>query len=400
VNNRIVVVGGGFAGFWAAVAARRVAPARVDIVLVSREPMLQMRPRLYEVEPKTLQIDLLPLLQRVGVRFKRGEASALDDGTRTLILDNGQEISYSRLIAATGSTMRRPPVAGANAAYSIDTVHEAIAFDRRLDEVVCRGGDPTLAVLGAGFTGIELTLELRDRIAYHGTQELAERARILLLDRADVVGPELGDGPRPVIEAALAEARVELRLGATVIALGRDTVELADGETIRTDAVILTTGMAASEFARNIPGDRDGLGRIVVGPSLRAPAAREVFVAGDAAAVDGGDGHAVLQSCQHALQLGRFAGENAARDLVGLPMIPYFQPPYITCLDLGRSGAVFTRGWARTVELTGAEAKAMKRRINTEVIYPPADATREALLRLSSVDPALQRRPSAMHCKR
>lgn len=358
--------------------------------------MLQMRPRLYEVEPKTLQINLLPLLQRVGVRFKRGEASALDHGARTLILDNGQEISYSRLVAATGSAMRRPPVAGADAAYSIDTVHEAIAFDRRLDEVVCGGADPTLAVVGAGFTGIELTLELRDRIAHHGTQELAERARILLIDRADVVGPELGDGPRPVIEAALAEARVELRLGATVTALGRDTVELTDGETMRADAVILTTGMAASEFVRNIPGDRDRLGRIVVGRSLRAPAAREVFVAGDAAAVDGGDGHSVLQSCQHALQLGRFAGENAARDLVGLPTIPYLQPPYITCLDLGRSGAVFTRGWERTVELTGAEAKAMKRRINTEVIYPPADATREALLTLSSVDPALQRLPSAM----
>src|SRR6266566_7912576 len=68
-----------------------------------------------------------------------------------------------------------------------------------------------------------------------------------------------------------------------------------------------------------------------------------------------GDGHLVLQSCQHALQLGRFAGENAARDLIGVPTIPYVQPPYVTCLDLGRSGAVFTRGWERTVELTGAE---------------------------------------------
>jgi NADH dehydrogenase len=150
--------------------------------------------------------------------------------------------------------------------------------------------------------------------------------------------------------------------------------------------------MVAAGFARNVPGERDELGRVAVDRSLRAPAAPGVFVAGDAAAADGGDGHVVLQSCQHALQLGRFAGENAARDLIGLPTVPYEQPPYITCLDLGRSGAVFTRGWERTVELTGAEAKARKRRINTEVIYPPRDATREELLTLSSLDLARQRR--------
>jgi hypothetical protein len=124
------------------------------------------------------------------------------------------------------------------------------------------------------------------------------------------------------------------------------------------------------------------------------PAARDIFVAGDAAAADG-HGQMVLQSCQHALQLGRYAGENAARDLIGLPTIPYLQPPYITCLDLGRSGAVFTRGWERKVELTGAEAKAVKRRINTGVIYPPHDATREELLALSNLDLALQRWPPA-----
>ena len=54
VSRRIVVVGGGFAGFWAAVAARRVAPAKVDVVMVSREATMQMRPRLYEANPGEL----------------------------------------------------------------------------------------------------------------------------------------------------------------------------------------------------------------------------------------------------------------------------------------------------------------------------------------------------------
>jgi NADH dehydrogenase len=109
-------------------------------------------------------------------------------------------------------------------------------------------------------------------------------------------------------------------------------------------------------------------------------------VAGDAAAADTGDGHRTLQSCQHAGQLGRVAGENAARDLLGLPLIPYTQLRYVTCLDLGRSGAVVTEGWERRVEKTGGEAKAMKRMINTQIIYPPANGGAEALLAGSSID--------------
>src|SRR5205814_10735306 len=98
--------------------------------------------------------------------------------------------------------------------------------------------------------------------------------------------------------------------------------------------------------------------------------------------------------------LGRFAGENAARDLIGLPTIPYVQPPYVTCLDLGRSGAVFTRGWERRVELSGAEAKPVKRRINREIIYPTIDDTREDLLAISGVEPDLQRRPTQVSQRR
>ena len=391
-DPRIVVVGGGFAGFWAAVAARRVTPKRLEIVLVSREPRLQIRPRLYEADPVSLQVDLLPLLDRIDVGFNRAEATGVDLAAGVLELNGRQSVDYSRLVVATGSRIRRPPIPGANEAYAIDTVSEAIAFDQALACVVARGVNPIIAVIGAGFTGIELSLELRDRIRRHGSEAQAEEAKILLFDRAAAVGPELGPRPRPVIQAALTAARVELRLGVTVTRLSRNRVLLADGDTIAADAVVLTTGMAAAQFVQNIPDTRDELGRIIVDQFLRAPHARKVFVAGDAAAVDGGDGHIVLQSCQHALQLGRFAGENAARDLLGLPLIPYVQPPYITCLDLGRSGAVFTRGWERVVERTGEEAKAVKRRINTETIYPPHDATAAELIRMSSVDVAMQRR--------
>jgi NADH:quinone reductase (non-electrogenic) len=220
----------------------------------------------------------------------------------------------------------------------------------------------------------------------HGADGVAERLRIVLIDRAETIGPELGPGPRPEIEAALAAAGVELRLGAAVRALAADRVNFADDSVLAADAVVLATGMAASPFAAQVPGARDELGRVVVDTALRAPAAPEVFVAGDAAAADTGDGHRTLQSCQHAGQLGRVAGENAARDLLGLSPVPYTQLRYVTCLDLGRSGAVITQGWERRVEKTDKEGKAVKRLINTQVIYPPADGTAEALLASSSTN--------------
>lgn len=393
--DAILVVGGGFAGFWAAMAARRVAGDRATVTLVSREPVLQMRPRLYEARPDTLGVELLPLLAAAGIRFVAGDACGLDAVGRAVALRSGDQLRYDRLVVATGSRMRRPPVPGADAAHSIDTQREAVALDRRLREIARTVAEPRIAIVGAGFTGVELALEMRDRLAAHGGAGLGERARIVLLDRADAVGPELGPGPRAQIEAALADARVELRLAGTVTELAADRVGLADGTVIDAQAVVVTTGMVAAPFVAAVPGERDALGRLVVDRTLQAPAAPGIFVAGDSAAADTGDGHLALQSCQHALQTGRFAGENAARDLLGLPLLPYTQLRYVTCLDLGRSGAVLTQGWDRTVAQAGPETKALKQRINREVIYPPAGASGALLLALSSTDPADQRPPAA-----
>lgn len=395
-SGTIIVIGSGFAGFWAALAARRVAGDAAEILMIAPEPHLQMRPRLYEAAPETLGVDLLPLLDSVGVGFRAGEVVAIDADRRTVTLADGAELAFARLIVATGSRMRRPPVPGADLAWSIDTQPEAIAFDRRLADIVATARPARIAIVGAGFSGIELALELRDRLAAHGAGHLAEAARILLIDRADAVGAELGAGPRPVIEAALAAAGVELRLGASVAGLSATHVDFADGERLDADAVVLTTGMVASPLTALVPGTRDPIGRVLVDDHLRAPDAPAIFVTGDAAAALTGDGegHRTLQSCQHALQLGRFAGENAARDLLGEPLIPYVQARYVTCLDLGRAGAVLTEGWDREVRMTGEEAGALKRRINQVVIYPPAGVLGETLLALSDTDPAKQMLPA------
>ena len=162
-NREILILGGGFAGFWAALAAKRFAGSRADVTLLSRAPMLEIRPRLYEANPETLSIDLLPLLRTVDVTFTRGAAIRLDAAAKAVTLATGERLRYDRVVVATGSRMRRPPVPGAEAAFSVDTQDEAIGFDRRLAAIARDVAAPTIAVVGAGFTGIELALELRER---------------------------------------------------------------------------------------------------------------------------------------------------------------------------------------------------------------------------------------------
>jgi NADH dehydrogenase len=340
-----------------------------------------MRPRLFEADPETLHTELDALLTTAGVRFVQGEAESLALQAHEIRLASGQALVFDRLVVATGSVMRRPSLPGAESAFSIDTQADAVALDARL--AACAWGDtPTIAIVGAGFTGIELALNLRDRLARHAGREAGERAHIILIDQAREVGPELGAGPRPAIEAALAAARVDLRLDTRVSGMTGEEIRLANGAVIAADAVVLCTGLQAAPFLRHLPGARDTLGRIRVDSHLGIADAPGIFLAGDAAWAATEPGHSTLMSCQHAMPLGKVAGENAARSLLGQPLLDYAQPRYSTCLDLGRSGAVLTMGWDRQVQATGEEAKAIKRQINTQLIYLP-EGSREALLQAS-----------------
>ncbi|NUP29628.1 MAG: dehydrogenase, partial [Nocardia sp.] len=121
------------------------------------------------------------------------------------------------------------------------------------------------------------------------------------------------------------------------------------------------------------------LGRLEVDERLRVVGVPGVYAAGDTAAAPAGSGQQVLQCCQHALQLGKFAGHNAAADLLGLSSVPFAPAPYVTCLDLGTAGALFTEGWGRRVVSTGEIAKARKRKVNELWIYPPTDDPAELL---------------------
>ena len=85
-----------------------------------------------------------------------------------------------------------------------------------------------------------------------------------------------------------------------------------------------------------------------INASLRVFGLHDVFAAGNVAKAAIDDEHYALMSCQHAIPLGKFAGHNAASELLGLETLEYKQSPYVTCLDLGQSNALLTTGWERT----------------------------------------------------
>jgi NADH dehydrogenase len=394
---RIVIIGAGFAGMYAALSAARlrdiqgVSPEELEIALVSPEPTLVVRPRLYESKPETLTAPLLDVLKAIDVVYVQGSAETIDTKSRTLeiVATKGarKTLSYDRLVVATGSRLFRPNVPGlAEHGFSVDQLDDAIALDRHLHSLADRpalNGRDTVVVAGGGFTGIEAATEIPARL--RAILGKGAKPRVIIVDRNSAIAPAMGAGPRPIIEDALRKVGVETRLGVGVAALDKSGVTLSDGERIESETLIWAGGIRAAPLTAQVPAERDNFGRLLVDRDLRVPSVPGVFATGDAARAACDDlGNYALMSCQHATRMGAFAGNNAAAELLGVQTKPYHQKAYVTCLDLGEAGAVFTRGWDRKVEMVGDVAKKTKQEINTVWIYPPP-AERAAAL--ASADP-------------
>lgn len=270
-------------------------------------------------------------------------------------------------------------------AFDIDSLHSAAKLERHLEGLATLPSGPgrgTVVVCGGGFTGIELAAELPKRLAH------IPNPRVVLVESANDIGPELGPGPRPTIEQALSDLGIEVKLGAAVAGVDCNGVTLSTGERIPSKTVIWTAGVRATTLAQQIPAPKDALGRVHVDRYLRAREAEHIFVTGDAAyaLADAEGNRYALMSCQHALQMGRVSGHNAAAEMLGEPMIEYSQPAYNCCLDLGSWGAVIGTGWERDVQFEGGQAKKVKEYINQTLIYPP-ESFEEAIAWADPVGP-------------
>ncbi|MHA7683989.1 NAD(P)/FAD-dependent oxidoreductase [Cupriavidus sp. PET2-C1] len=388
--KRILIVGAGFAGMWSALSAARLIDLHgqkdVEIALIAPQPELHVRPRFYEAGAARMRAPLRDIFNAVGVRFIQGTVERIHAGrneVEVVGVDQARStLSYDRLVLAAGSRLFRPQIPGLDKhAFSVDQIDEAAELEahiKRLADHPASAARNTIVVAGGGFTGIETAAEMPARLR----EALGEDAEVnvIVVDRHDEVAAELGAGPRPVITQALEALGVTWRLGASVASVDENGLTTADGERIDAKTVIWTAGVRASALTQQIPAQRDAFGRLHVDSNLRVKGVDAVFATGDVAyAATDDDGNYAAMSCQHAMNLGRSAGHNVAADLLGLAPIPYRQPRYVTCLDLGPWGAVYTEGWEREVKLVGADAKALKGRINAEWIYPPSADRAQAL---------------------
>ncbi|WP_050418949.1 NAD(P)/FAD-dependent oxidoreductase [Bradyrhizobium tropiciagri] len=407
--KRIVIIGAGFAGVWSALSATRlldkhtIGPDQIEVTVVAPRASLDLRPRFYEANVAEMTAPVGALFEAAGVRFVAGTVEVIDAKGKAIeyVDPSGTHVrlAYDRLVLASGSRVVRPAIPGlSDYAFSIDQLDEASQFEAHLRSLAGRQDSlarNTAIVVGGGFTGIEIATELPARmqsILGEGAQ-----VRVIVIERADAIGPELGAGPRPVIVEALASQGVECRLSTSVEEIDAGGVRTTTGERIDSLSVVWTGGMRASALTEQINCQRDAIGRLLVDADLRVASAPEIFATGDTArARTDASGNYTLMSCQHALGLGRFSGNNAAADLLGIPTLPYTQERYATCLDLGPWGSVVTSGWDRVVQLSGAEAKQRKRYINSTVIMPPSPVREEAL---AAADPSLARNPTSVQAR-
>lgn len=382
MRKQILIVGAGFAGMWAALSAARLAEKNqqqaIDITVIAPQPELRVRPRFYESDVPSLVAPLQPLFDATGIRFLRGSVSQIHpaDKTVTWTGSNGESHTqnWDRLVLASGSHVNRAMVTGATQhAFDLDQLESATTLENHLIALAQRPQSDarnTVVVCGGGFTGIEMAMELPTKLrAIFGSNA---KTRVVVVERGPQPGSRYSDALREVIVQASKELGVEWLVNAEVASVDAAGVNLKDGQRIDSQTVIWTVGVQANNLTAQIDAPRDRQGRLHVNAELQVMGYDDIYATGDVAyaATDDKGNHA-LMTCQHAILLGKFAGNNAAAGLLGVAPLHYRQETYVTCLDLGAWGAVYTEGWDQQVKLTREEAKKVKVSIVSELIYPP-----------------------------
>ncbi|MDF1795906.1 MAG: FAD-dependent oxidoreductase [Coxiellaceae bacterium] len=387
--KHIVIIGAGYGGVWSALSTARhldllAKTDEVKVTMINRDEYHGVRPRFYETELDQLRVPLRDVLEPIGVALVIGEVSEIDASNHKLqYLDQKSEpqtMTYDRLILAAGSHLFQPPVPGlAQYGFNVDTYHAAEKLFYHIENLPNKPakGRYTAVVVGGGFTGVEASTNIADRLKRIAPAD--ENPRVLVLDHNQIAST-VGDQPQQVIQRVMGEMGIEMRPNTGVKAITEDHVELDCGEIIDTQTVVWTAGMRSSDLTQQFGVELDRYGRLPVNQKLQVEGVDDCFAAGDVAAAKPDSEHSALLSCQHAMPQGRVAGHNAVAALFGEPLVDYEQPWFITCFDLGSGGAIYAETWDSEVRDTKEAAKAIKLYINHDRIYPPLENGREGLL--------------------
>lgn len=324
-NTHVVVIGGGYAGVMA--ANRLMLRDDVTVTLINPRPDLVHRVRLHQLVGGS--DDAVVAYQDVlagGVRLVVDTVTRIDAAERSVTQAAGGTLEYDYLIYAAGSGSAEPTVPGvAEFAHPIATLEAAQRLRAVLDATPATA---PVTVVGAGPTGIETAAEL------------AEVGRRVTLVCGGVLGPYLHARGRRSVAKRLARLGVTVIDGsdATVTAVSRDAVRLADGRELLSEVTVWTVGFGVPDLAVRSGLSTDAVGRLLTDETLTSVDDARIVAAGDSAAPSG---LPLRMSCLNAVPLGARAADTVLSRLAGEQPENLHQSTYAQCISLGRSAGIY-----------------------------------------------------------
>lgn len=361
-SPRIVIVGAGFGGLFAAQALARVD---ADVTVVDRHNYHLFQPLLYQVAtaglpPSDVAWPIRAILGRQrNATVLLGEVTAVDRAHRTVTVGE-RSLPFDYLVIATGSTHSyfgheswQPHAPG------LKSIDDATSIRRRiLQAFEAAEMEPDLArrerllrfvIVGAGPTGVELAGAIAELARFTLATDFRNidprSARVVLVEAGPRVLAAFREAQSSYALRALERLGVEVRLGASVTAVDADGVTVG-GERVASATVIWAAGVTASPAGRWLNAPTDRAGRVTVGADLALPDDPRIFVIGDAAAVTSADGARVPGVAPAAKQQGRYVGAAIAAHIARQPAPqPFVYRNAGNLATIGRKCAVIEFPW-------------------------------------------------------
>ncbi|HVB36759.1 MAG TPA: NAD(P)/FAD-dependent oxidoreductase [Candidatus Acidoferrales bacterium] len=365
--KRIVVLGSGFAGMQAVIDLERLFRKAPDyeILLISDQNYVLFTPLLPQIASS--QIDPRHIAQAVRdvrgsrrFRFLRDTVSAIDLANRRIDMTSGA-ISYDSLVITLGSRTNYFGVSGAREhTYDFKSLEDSIALRERVLDL-CEHADHltdenarhtllTFAVVGGGYTGVELLTDLRDflfdYVARHYRGIPRNAIRLVLVEASD----SILNGIHPLLRAhamkRLKAEGIEILYNSRVTRCFEGGIEIHQKENLQAATIIWTAGVRAHEVVEELPGSHDRAGRAQVNEYLQMENFPEVFVAGDSAAASSAAGASenVPQVAPVAIAHGKIAARNLAHRERDEPLESYRYVSQGMLVSLGARDAVVSVG--------------------------------------------------------
>lgn len=377
---RVVVVGGGFAGYHAAKSLCAHLGGAAEIVVVNPSDYFLYLPLLPEVaagllDPRRVTVSIPDTLPHVQLVL--GQADSVDLAGRSVgyVDPEGRRgtVPYDRLLLTTGSVNRLLPVPGviehahgfrdiAEALYLRDHITRQVELADATEDAAERAARLTFVVVGAGYTGTEVAAQgvlLTDALLRRHPRLAAHRPRWLLVDTAARVLPSLDVHLSATADRVLRARGVEIRTGTSVAEADAVGVRLSNGDEVPTRSLVWCVGVRPESLVDALDRPlRDG--RLVVDEFLALAGSPEVFACGDVAAVPDltRPGEITPMTAQHAQRQGTRAAKNIAASLGRGRRRAYRHHDLGFIVDLGGSEAAAN---PLRIPLSGFPAKAVAR---------------------------------------